>query len=220
VAEAVDGKLVSLNAGLPREVEWRGERIRTSIFKSPVAGRVRVRAENIDGDRQSDFSVHGGIDKAVYAYPAEHYPFWRRELGLAELAWGSFGENLTTEGLTEDRVCIGDRVRCGSAELRVTQPRQPCFKLGLRFAWPDVVKRFQKSGRSGFYFAVTREGELAAGDSLELIAADGDRVSIADATRAFYDRDADPALVRRLAQLKPLSASWRGHFRKVLGRRA
>ncbi|HKC50933.1 MAG TPA: MOSC domain-containing protein [Myxococcota bacterium] len=212
-------KLVSVNVGLPRDVEWRGEKVRTSIFKAPVTGRVRVGAENLDGDRQSDLSVHGGVEKALYGYPSEHYAFWRSELGLAELASGAFGENLTTEGLTEEVLCIGDRVRCGSAELSVTQPRQPCFKLGLRFARPDVVKRFQKSGRSGFYFAVTREGELAAGDSLELVATDGDRVSIADATRAFYDRHADPALVRRLAQLKPLSASWRGHFRKVLEHR-
>jgi MOSC domain-containing protein YiiM len=211
-------KLMSLNVGLPRDVEWRGETVRTSIFKAPVTGRVRVRAENIDGDRQSDLSVHGGIDKAVYAYPSEHYALWRRELGLAELPWGSFGENLTTEGITEDRICIGDRIRCGSAELAVTQPRQPCFKLGLRFGRPDIVKRFQRSGRSGFYFAVTREGELGVGDSIELIEADGDRITIADAVRAFYDRRADPALLRRLAALPALSEGWRDHFRQVLGR--
>lgn len=203
---------MSVNVGLPREVEWRGERVRTSIFKSPVAGRVRVRAENLDGDRQSDRTVHGGIDKAVYAYPSEHYPFWRRELGLAELPWGAFGENLTTEGLTEDGVCIGDRIRVGSAELAVTQPRQPCYKLALRFGRPDVVKRFQKSGRSGFYVAVIREGELAAGDSLELVPYGGDRISIADLARAFYDRHAEPALLRRLAGLPALSESWRSHF--------
>jgi MOSC domain-containing protein YiiM len=209
-------KIVSVNVSLPREVEWRGERVRTSIWKSPVAGRVRVRAENLDGDRQSDLSVHGGVDKAVYGYPSEHYELWRRELGLAELPWGSFGENLTTEGLTEDRLCVGDRIRCGSAELAVTQPRQPCFKLGLRFGRPEVVKLFRQSGRPGFYFAVTREGEIGAGDSLELVPASGDRISIADATRAFYDRHADPALLRRLAGLKALSESWREHFQEVL----
>jgi MOSC domain-containing protein YiiM len=210
-------KLVSVNVGLPRDVEWRGETVRTSIFKLPVTGRLRVRAQNIDGDRQSDLSVHGGIDKAVYGYASEHYPFWRSELGLAELPWGSFGENLTTEGLTEEDICIGDRIRCGSAELAVTQPRQPCYKLGVRFGRPDIVRRFQKSGRSGFYFAVTREGELGAGDSIELVRTMGDRISIADATRAFYDRRADPALLRRLAALPALAESWREHFQAVLG---
>ena len=207
---------MSVNVGLPRQVEWRGELVRTSIFKSPVPGRVRVTAENLDGDRQSDPTVHGGVDKAVYAYPSEHYPFWRRELGLAELPWGAFGENLTTEGLTEDDVCIGDRIRVGSAELAVTQPRQPCYKLALRFGRPDVVKRFQKSGRSGFYVAVIREGELAAGDSLELVPYAGDRISIADLARTFYDRHAAPALLRRLAGLLALSESWRSHFSERL----
>jgi MOSC domain-containing protein YiiM len=210
-------KLVSVNVGLPRDVEWRGETVRTSIFKSPVAGRVRVRAQNIDGDRQSDLSVHGGIDKAVYGYASEHYPFWRSELGLAELPWGSFGENLTTDGVTEEELCIGDRIRCGSAELAATQPRQPCYKLGVRFGRPDVVRRFQKSGRSGFYFAVTREGEIGAGDSIELVKTTGDRISIADATRAFYDRRADPALLRRLAALPALAGGWREHFQAILG---
>jgi MOSC domain-containing protein YiiM len=209
-------KLVSVNVGLPRDVAWCGETIRTSIFKSPVTGRVRVRATNLEGDRQSDPTVHGGIDKAVYGYASEHYAFWRRELGLADLPWGAFGENLTTEGLTEDILCIGDRIRCGTAELSVTQPRQPCYKLAIRFGRPDVVKRFQKSGRSGFYFAVTSEGELGADDSIELTPADGDRISIADATRTFYDRHADPAVIRRLVGLKGLSDSWREHFLAVL----
>jgi MOSC domain-containing protein YiiM len=210
-------KLVSLNVGQPREILWRGETVLTSIFKAPVTGRVRLREENLDGDRQSDLSVHGGVDKAVYAYPSEHYPFWSRELG-AELPWGAFGENLTTEGLFEESLCIGDRVRAGSAELAVTQPRQPCFKLGLRHGRPDVVKRFQKAGIPGFYFAVTRPGELCAGDSLELVPWDGDRITVADANRAFYDRAPDPELVRRLAALPALSESWRHHFREVLDR--
>lgn len=210
-------KLVSLNVGMPREVHWNDELVRTSIFKAPVAGRVRLRGQNLDGDRQSDLTVHGGVDKAVYGYPSEHYPFWRTELA-AELPWGAFGENLTTEGLLEQSLCIGDRVLCGSAELAVTQPRQPCFKLGIRHGRPDVVKRFKQSGRPGFYFAVIREGELAAGDSLEVVPWTGDRISVADAARVFYDRRPDPALVRRLAALPALSESWRGHFSEVLER--
>ena len=209
-------KILSVNVGQPREVEWRGRTVRTSIWKSPVAGRVRLRAENLDGDRQSDLTVHGGVDKAVYAYPSEHYPFWRRELGPSELAWGAFGENLTLEGLTEDRICIGDRIRCGSAELAVTQPRVPCYKLGVRFGRADMVKRFQAAGRSGFYFAVIREGELGAGDPVELVEFSGDRIPVADANRAYYaERRADPGLVARLAKLAPLAEGWREHFREL-----
>ena len=206
-------RLVSLNVGLPRDLEWRGETLRTGIFKSPVAGRVRVRALNLDGDRQSDLSVHGGRDKAVYAYPSEHYAFWRRELGLDELPWGAFGENLTTEGLLEREVAIGDHLRCGSAELVVTQPRMPCFKLGIRFGRPDMVKRFQRSGLTGFYLAVVQEGELAAGDPIALVPSRYERIPVADAFRAALDRHADPDLVRRIGALPALSASWRADFR-------
>jgi len=209
-------KLLSVNVGLPRDVEWRGKTVRTSIFKEPVEGRVRVRQLNLEGDRQSDLSVHGGIDKAVYAYPSEHYGFWGEELSRADLSWGAFGENLTTEGLLEDRICIGDRVRCGSALLVVTQPRQPCFKLGLRFARPDLVKRFQRSGRSGFYFAVMQEGELGAGDPLELIPASGDRVSVAQVARLYSAVDGDRGLLRRVSELPALPEGWREHFRARL----
>src|SRR5205807_2612484 len=154
-------KLLSINVGLPQEIDWRGETVRTSIFKAPVAGRVRVTTLNVEGDRQSDLSVHGGSDKAVYAYPSEHYAFWRTELPGTELPWGMFGENFTTEGLLERKVYIGDRLRAGSAEFIVTQPRMPCFKLGIRFGRPDMVKRFQRSGRTGFYLAVLQEGTVA-----------------------------------------------------------
>ena len=158
-------KLLSVNVGLPREIEWKGKVVRTSIFKVPVRGRVQVGQLNLEGDQQSDLSVHGGIDKAVYAYPSEHYPFWRQELPGMDLAWAVFGENFTTEGLLEETVHIGDRFRVGSAEFVVTQPRMPCFKLGIRFDRSDIVKRFLQSGRTGFYFAVLREGEVTAGDS-------------------------------------------------------
>src|SRR5712691_7209078 len=158
-------KLSSINVGLPRDVDWRGKRIRTSIFKALVSGPVRVTTLNLEGDQQSDLSVHGGRDKAVYAYPSEHYAFWREELPGTDLPWGAFGENFTTEGMLEDTVRIGDRLRVGAAEFVVTQPRMPCFKLGVRFDRPDMVRRFQHSGRTGFYLAVLREGEVAAGDA-------------------------------------------------------
>jgi MOSC domain-containing protein YiiM len=209
-------KLLSVNVGLPRELEWRGESVRTSIFKSPVAGRVRVRALNLDGDRQSDLRVHGGVDKAVYAYPSEHYAFWQRELGLGALPWGAFGENLTSEGLLEREIAIGDHLRCCTAELVVTQPRMPCFKLGIRFGRPDLVKRFQKAGLTGFYLAVVQEGELAAGDPIELVPSRDERISVADAFRAATDRRADPELVRRIGALPALSESWRENFRARL----
>jgi len=150
-------KLLSVNVGLPREIEWRGKLVRTSIFKAPVSGRVRVAALNLENDEQSDLSVHGGVDKAVYAYPSEHYPFWREELPGVDLPWGMFGENFTTEGLLEEAVHIGDRLQVGSAEFVVRQPRMPCYKLAIRFGRPDIVKRFLRSGRTGFYLAVRKK---------------------------------------------------------------
>jgi MOSC domain-containing protein YiiM len=172
-------RVIAVSVGAPREIPWQGELVRTSIFKAPVAGRARVGRLNIEGDEQSDLEVHGGEEKAVYAYPAEHYAFWRGQLPGVELPAGSFGENLTVEGLFEDRVHIGDRFRAGSAEFVITEPRMPCYKLALRFGRPDMVKRFLKSGRTGFYLAVLQEGEIGAGDKIEPSGQVQDRISIA-----------------------------------------
>ncbi len=208
-------KLLSVNVGLPREIEWKGHIVRTSIFKAPVYGRVRVAKLNVEGDQQSDLTVHGGIDKAVYVYPSEHYPFWHRELPGMELPWGVFGENFTTEGLLED-TRIGDRLRIASAEFVVTQPRMPCFKLGIRFNRPDMVKRFLESGRTGFYLAVAKEGEVAAGDSIELLEREEHNVTVADVVN-LYGRDAtNQDMLRRVSQLPSLPESWREYFRKRL----
>ena len=205
-------RVVSLNVGVPREVEWKARTVLTGIFKAPVAGRRRVERLNFEGDRQADLTVHGGIHKAVYGYPSEHYAFWAGELARDDLGWGEFGENLTTEGLREEDVRIGDRYRVGTAELVVTQPRQPCFKLGIRFGRADMVKRFQRSGRSGFYFAVASEGEVAAGDPIELLEPAGDSLCVADVLRAVYhDRD-DVELVRRASELSGLPEEWRRGF--------
>jgi MOSC domain-containing protein YiiM len=174
-------QVISINTGLPREVEWRNEIIRTSIYKEPITGRVRVDRLNIEGDRQSDLTVHGGVNKAVYVYPSEHYEFWRNELPDFELPWGAFGENLTTTGLIEDDVRIGDRFGIGTAEFVVTQPRMPCFKLTIRFGRADMIKRFYRSGRSGFYVAVAKEGEIGAGDAIALLSRDVDAITIAEA---------------------------------------
>lgn len=210
-------KLLSVNVGLPREVEWNGRMIRTSIFKAPVLGRVQVRKVNLDGDEQSDLTVHGGVDKAVYVYPSEHYAFWRNELPNADLDWGAFGENFTTEGALDDKaVHIGDRFRIGSAEFVVTQPRMPCFKLGIRFGNPEMVKRFLESKRSGFYLAVLREGEVGAGDPIEREETRGSRLTIADVVSLYASDAENQDLLRRATELPALPEGWREYFRKRL----
>lgn len=208
--------LVSVNVGLPRDVESRGKVVRTSIFKAPVAGRVRVTSLNVEGDRQSDLTVHGGIDKAVYAYPSEHYGYWRDQLPGMELPWGAFGENLTTEGLLEDQVHVGDRFAAGSAEFIVTQPRMPCYKINVRFGRSGMARQFLRSGRTGFYLAVLREGEIGAGDAIARVAVDDGRVTVADVVRLYASDGADRDLLRRASELPALPESWREHFRQQL----
>lgn len=209
-------KLVAISVGRPRETQWRGRGVQTSIFKTPVSRRVHVTRFNIEGDQQSDLSVHGGPEKAVYAYPAEHYNFWRRELPDAELPWGAFGENFTTEGLLEDEVWIGDRYRVGTAELVVTQPRMPCYKLAIRFERPDMVKRFLQSRRSGFYLAVEREGEVGAGDAIERFARDERRLTVADVVALYAADSANQPLLANASDHPSLPANWREYFRKRL----
>jgi MOSC domain-containing protein YiiM len=203
-----------VSVGAPREVEWRGKRVRTSIFKAPVDGARRITRLNVEGDQQSDLSVHGGPDKAVYAYPAEHYPLWRTELADPNLSWGGFGENLTTEGLMEADVYIGDRYRIGTAEFVVTQPRMPCFKLGIRFGQPAIIKRFAESGRSGFYLGVVQEGVLEAGDLIERVRRDPHELSVADIVRLLTMETEDLALLRRAIDHPTLPAGLRGRFQK------
>jgi MOSC domain-containing protein YiiM len=210
-------KLWCVNVGLPREVEWDGRIIRTSIFKAPIHGRVQVRNLNLDGDQQSDLTVHGGVNKAVYVYPSEHYAFWRHELPDADLSWGAFGENFTTQGALDDKaVRVGDRFRVGSAEFVVTQPRIPCFKLGIRFGRADMVKRFLHSGRNGFYVAVAEQGKVAAGDPIELVARDENGVTIADIVELYTSDAAKQDILQRVSELPTLPESWRAYFRKRL----
>jgi len=208
--------VISINAGLPRNVEWRGQIVQTSIFKEPVAGTVNVRRLNIDGDQQSDLIVHGGADKAVYVYPFEHYAFWRQELPSLGFPLGAFGENFTTTGLDEESVHIGDRFQIGSAECVVTQPRMPCYKLTIRFNRPDMIKRFLQSGRTGFYLAVTREGEVTAGDAMTRIASDPDSIAVADVVSLYASDAGNQDLLRRVSALAFLPESWRDYFRKRL----
>jgi MOSC domain-containing protein YiiM len=211
-------KLISVNVGLPREIIWEGRRVATGIFKRPVPGPVPLHGFNLTGDRQADLSAHGGRYKAVYGYPSEHYDYWRAELAQDGLDRGMFGENLTTQGLHESAVHIGDRYRIGTAELVVTQPRKPCFKLGIRFANMEMVQRFLNSRRTGFYFSVGEEGELEAGDSIELVAREPNSITVADANRLYNFDGQDRAMLERAIQIKGLSENWRRHFLEQLRR--
>jgi len=205
-------KVLSVNVGPPREVSWKGRVVTTGFFKEPVEGRVMMRTLNLDGDGQADLTVHGGPSKAVYLYPAEHYEYWRAELPDMDLPWGSFGENLTTEGLSEDAVNIGDRFRIGSAEVMVTEPRMPCYKLGIRFGRDDIIKRFLASRRSGFYFAVLQEGEIGAGDAIELISRDDNNITVADITELYAGDKDNLEMLHRAVQIEALPEKWRGYF--------
>src|SRR6266536_871879 len=209
-------KMVSVNVGLPREVSWQGKLVTTGIFKKPVSGPMMMRTLNLDGDGQADLTVHGGASKAVYAYPSEHYDYWRAELPGVDLPWGMFGENFTTEGLLEEAIYIGDKFRIGGTEVMVTEPRMPCYKLGIKFGRADIVKRFLASRRTGFYFAVVREGTVGAGDDVELIGREQREISVADITRLYaFDKD-DVKSLRRVILVKALPESWKGYFQHQL----
>ncbi|MEA2239271.1 MAG: hypothetical protein QOC81_3995 [Thermoanaerobaculia bacterium] len=209
-------KVISVNAGLPREVDWQGETVLTSIFKAPVAGRVPVDTLNLAGDRQSDLSVHGGAEKAVYVYPSEHYAFWREELPDVDLPWGSFGENLTVEGLAEDVVQIGDVLGIGSASFVVTQPRMPCYKLGIRFGRMDMVKRFLRSGRSGFYLSVSKEGDVSAGDAVALTPSREPAITVAEFVSIYAGNGKNQDLLRRASEVPAIPEGWRDYFHQRL----
>jgi MOSC domain-containing protein YiiM len=209
-------KLISVNVGLPREITVGSKIVRTSIWKYPVQGRVHVSTLNVDGDQQSDLSVHGGVDKAVYLYPGEHYSYWRTQLPDVELPWGAFGENFTSEGILEDQTKIGDHIRVGSAEFMVTQPRMPCFKLGIRFNRRDMVKRFLESKRSGLYLAVIREGEVENGDAIEFIEKQETGVTITDIVNLYTVDSRNQELLRRATELPALPQSWKDYFQKRL----
>ena len=205
-------QVISVNVGQPREVIWKGRKVMTGIFKEPVTGRVAVRRLNLEGDRQADLTVHGGPDKAIYAYPAEYYDYWKEQFPQMELPWGMFGENLTISGLSEETVYIGDRFQVGSAQLVVTQPRLPCYKLGLKFGRDDILKRFLQSGLTGFYFAVLKEGEVAAGDLISLLQRDEGQVKVADITRLYHQDKHNLDLLRRVLAVESLPEGWRSYF--------
>ena len=214
-------KLLSLNCGMPRQVDWHGTAVTTSIYKEPIEGRVALRRLNLDGDRQSDLTVHGGKDKAVYCYPVAHYEYWRAELPGHALTAGAFGENFTLESPLEDAVHIGDRFSVGTAEVVVTQPRLPCYKLGIKFEFDEMVKRFLASGRTGYYLAVLREGEVGAGDEVSLVGPDREGISVSEITRLYVAKEfssEDALVVRRALKVEALTESWKEYFEEKLKR--
>jgi MOSC domain-containing protein YiiM len=214
-------RVISLNVGLPRDVTWHGSSVSTGIYKEPVDGRIALRKLNLDGDGQADLTVHGGEYKAVYCYPLEHYEYWKRELPGRELPMGVFGENFTVVGASEESVHLGDRFSIGSAEVVVTQPRLPCYKLGIRFESDDMVRRFLASGRTGFYLAVTREGEVGAGDEMKVLSRDPNGVSISEIVRLYTMKrfgSAEVEVVERASRVAAFPESWKEYLDERVGR--
>jgi MOSC domain-containing protein YiiM len=209
-------KLLSISVARPRIIFIGERQVSTGIFKEPVAGPVMMRRLNLDGDRQADLSVHGGPSKAVYAYPSEHYPYWREVLPGMDLHYGMFGENLTTEGMKEEETNIGDQFRIGEAVVMVTQPREPCYKLAAKFRREDIIKKFFLSGRSGFYLSVVQEGTVQAGDEIEPVHRDANRVSIADINRINVQGATDPEMLRRALRIEALPEGYRNYFLQEL----
>ena len=211
-------QLISVNTALPQDVLWQGKTVRTSIFKQPVAGPVAVLAEHLAGDGQADLRVHGGPDKAVYAYPQEHWAYWRQYLPAAQLVPGAFGENLTTRGLLETEVRVGDCFQLGTVVLLAVQPRRPCFKLGIRLARPGVVREFELARRSGIYFRVQQTGTLQAGEAITLVQASPYTATIQDMVDCLAPGPHDLVKVRALLATPYLSDSWRERLTALLAK--
>ena len=211
-------KVLSVNVGLPRKILFNGQIITTAIFKDPVKGPISLRKLNLDGDKQADLTVHGGVDKAVYSYPSEHYDYWRKQFPNTDLVWGMFGENFTTEGLFEDAVKVGDQFQIGSAKLVATQPRMPCYKLGVRFGRMDVIRRFMASGRPGIYFKVLTEGEVQTDDKIKVIRRDKNNVTVKDIVSLYIARnDIDNIeTMKRATKIRDLPEGWRHEFQQKI----
>jgi MOSC domain-containing protein YiiM len=211
-------KVLSVNVGLPRKILFNGQIITTAIFKDPVKGPISLRKLNLDGDKQADLTVHGGLDKAVYSYPSEHYVYWRKQFPHTDLVWGMFGENFTTEGLFEDAVNVGDQFQIGSAKLVATQPRMPCYKLGVRFGRMDVIRRFMASGRPGIYFKVLTEGEVQRDDKIKIIRRDKNNVTVKDIVSLYIARNDinNIETMKRATKIRDLPRGWRHEFQQKI----
>ena len=205
-------RILSVNVSLPKEINFEGQKVTTGIFKEPVKGRVMLRMLNLDGDKQADLTVHGGSDKAVYSYPIEHYEYWRKIFPNIKMSNGMFGENFTSEGLMESEVNVGDVFQIGSSKVIATQPRMPCYKLGIKFGRMDVIKKFLASSRSGIYFRVSEEGEVGAGDTIERITKDPNRITISDIVRLYASHTEDIETMQRAVKVEALPDGWKYHF--------
>jgi len=202
-------KLLSVNVSLPKEVSCQGRTVSTGIFKEPVKGRVRLRWQNLDGDGQADRTVHGGINKAAHAYPFEHYAYWSRELGRTDFSFGQFGENFTVEGLLEDEIRIGDVFRVGTALVEVTQPRTPCYKLGIKMQMDSFPEIFMASGKTGFYLKVLEEGEVGAGDRWERIRGDAANITVRGLWHLAYYEPQNLEDAKKALRIPTLGPEWR-----------
>lgn len=211
-------KILSVNVSIPKEVEFEGQKVTTGIFKEPVEGRIKLRSLNLDGDKQADLTVHGGPDKAVYTYPIEHYQFWRKVYPNTEMPNGMFGENFTIEGLMESEVNVGDCFEIGSSKVIATQPRMPCYKLGVKFGRMDILRKFLSSGRSGIYFKVLEEGEVGAGDPIIKLERDSNRVAISDIVRMYAMDREDIDMMRCAVKVEALPEGWRNYFLEQIRR--
>jgi ferredoxin-NADP reductase/MOSC domain-containing protein YiiM len=213
-----NGRLLSVNVGGPREIEWNGKTVRTAIWKNPVQGPRMVRQINIDGDDQADRLAHGGEHRAVFVYQIESYRYWERELGRDDFSYGQFGENFTVEGLADDRVCIGDRYRVGEALFEVTQPRVTCYRVGIRMDDPAMPTLLVSHHRPGFYFRVLEEGVVQAGDQIEQVADGPERLTVADVDALLYLPNKSRPLLERALRVPALSQGWQGSFRELLAK--
>jgi MOSC domain-containing protein YiiM len=211
-------RLISVNVSLPRMIVHNGRTVETGIFKEPVNGRVMLRNLNLDGDGQGDLTAHGGLDKAAYVYPFEHYAHWRRELDRSDFAFGQFGENFTVEGMTEDQVYVGDVFAIGSARVQVTQPRVPCYKLAMKMNAPEFPKLFLASCRVGYYVRVLEAGDVGAGDLVERIATDREGMSVRDVCHLLYFDPQNLEGAKRALRVRALSSGWRRSFEERLAR--
>jgi MOSC domain-containing protein YiiM/ferredoxin-NADP reductase len=209
-------RLLSVNVGLPRDIEWRGRTVHTGIWKDPVAGRRRVGRLNVEGDGQGDLGGHGGEQRAVFVYQIESYRYWEQQLGRRDFVHGQFGENFTIEGLPDAEVCIGDRFRIGTCLLEATQPRTTCYRVGIRLDEPRMAALLTGSGRPGFYFRVLEEGEVGAGDSIEQVASGPESMTVTEVSALLYSSQHPREQLERVLKIPALSPGWRGSFQALL----
>jgi MOSC domain-containing protein YiiM len=209
-------RLLSVNVGLPRDIDWRGRVVHTAIWKQPVPGRCRVRRLNLEGDGQGDLAGHGGEHRAVFVYQIEAYRHWQERLGRSDFTYGQFGENLTVEGLPDDQVCIGDRYQIGSARFEVTQPRVTCYRVGIRMGEPRMPSLLTSSGKPGFYFRVVQEGEVGAGDAIVKVGEEQERMTVAEVNALLYSPNHPGEQIARALRIRALSGGWRSSFEALL----